>query len=160
MPSEGALLKPIIESSLRPLAESAFEPTLTPQPGKVTGARSGNDEPGRLDPAVRDQLRALKHEGPLAPTEFAAKPLQADHAGRLVVPQDLQRPHQRFTFDISRERFGDVDLQQRRARALVEGFGFRALNCDLRHGSRTLDHLSSPLRASGSLASLRSAKPG
>src|SRR5215510_2924811 len=98
-----ASLKPIIQRSVRPLSKLAFKAALAAQPGQIPCPRSGNDKPCRLDPAVLDDFRTLKHEGTYASVQFSAESLHADEARGSIVAQDLQSPNWCHALDISGE---------------------------------------------------------
>src|SRR5256885_7410969 len=83
--------EPIIQRAFGPFSKVAFKAALAAQPGKITGPRSGNDKPRRLDLAVLDDFRPLQHECALASTQCAAESLHADEAGGFVIASDLQR---------------------------------------------------------------------
>src|SRR5581483_3358923 len=70
--------EPVIQRCVRPFSKVAFKPALTAQPGKLSCPRSGNDKPCRLDLAVLDDFRTLKHEGALASAQFPMESLHAD----------------------------------------------------------------------------------
>src|SRR5690242_14131025 len=83
--------EPVLQRSVRPLTKFSLKAALAEQPDQIAGARSGYDKPGRPDLAVLDDFGTLQDKGAGFSSQGPAKPLQADHAGGMIVALDLQR---------------------------------------------------------------------
>ena len=124
-------LEPIIQPSDRAFSKFACKAAFAAESRKFACRRPWDHKPCRRDPAALDDFRTLKHEAASASAESAAKPLQADEAGSLVVAQRLQRPNRRFPVNVSGKCLAWTNFHQCRVRALVVGPALGAMDGDL-----------------------------